>query len=190
MAADYAAVREDAAAATALLRDTGRRWFGEDADCPAWGEPSGDDFLSPALIEAECMRRLLPASDFGLWFDRFLPRIAQGEPAILFRPATVSDRTDGKIAHLDGLEFPGRAASAGGGSLAAALPPGDARRAAMAETAERHLAASLDHVAQRLHGRALAGEFRRARARGLDDTPGSRLGPQNGPRRGRAVRRR
>jgi hypothetical protein len=143
MAADYAAVEKDAVLA-ALLRDTGRRWYGEDVDCPAWGEPSGDDFHSPALIEAECMRRLLPADAFLPWFDRFLPGIGQGEPATLFRPAIVTDRTDGKIAHLDGLNF-SRAWC--WRSLAAALPPGDARRAAMTETAERHLAAGLDHVA-------------------------------------------
>lgn len=143
MAADYAAVTQDAALA-ALLRDTGRRWYGGDADCPAWGEPSGDDFHSSALIEAECMRRLLPANDFLPWFDRFLPRIAQGEPATLFRPATVTDRTDGKIAHLDGLNL-SRAWC--WRSIATALPPNDARRAAMEQTTERHLAAALPHIA-------------------------------------------
>ena len=142
MAADYAAVTGDAALA-ALLRDTGERWYGEDADCPAWGEPGGDDFQSSALIEAECMRRLLPAQDFLPWLDRFLPRIAQGEPAILFRPATVTDRTDGKIAHLDGLNL-SRAWC--WRSIAAALPADDKRRSAMEETAERHLAAGQPHV--------------------------------------------
>ena len=89
------------------------------------------------------MRRLLPAQDFLLWLDRFLPRIAQGEPAILFRPATVTDRTDGKIAHLDGLNL-SRAWC--WRSIAAALPADDKRRSAMEETAERHLAAGLPHV--------------------------------------------
>ena len=59
MAADYAGHKKDDALAR-LLRETGLRWYGEDRDCPAWGEPSGDDFQSSALIEAECMRRLLP----------------------------------------------------------------------------------------------------------------------------------
>jgi len=143
MAADYAAAAGDAALA-ALLRQTGRRWYGEDADCPAWGEPSGDDFLSPALIEAECMRRLLPAQEFPPWFDRFLPRIAQGEPAALFRPPTVSDRSDGKIAHLDGLAL-SRAWC--WRALAAALPPADPRRAVAEQAAARHLTAGLPHVA-------------------------------------------
>ncbi|MGO8834130.1 MAG: DUF2891 domain-containing protein, partial [Roseiarcus sp.] len=104
MAADYAAATRDEALA-ALLRQTARRWHGADADCPAWGEPSGDDFLSPTLIEAEAMRRLLPGDEFPAWFARFLPRLALGEPATLFRPPVVSDRTDGKIAHLDGLNL-------------------------------------------------------------------------------------
>jgi hypothetical protein len=143
MAADYAEATADGALA-ALLLETGRRWYGADADCPAWGEPSGDDFLSSALIEAECMRRLLPAAEFLPWFDRFLPRIAAGEPQTLFRTATVSDRTDGKIAHLDGLNL-SRAWC--WRSLVAVLPPDDARRTAAELAAEAHLAAGLPHLA-------------------------------------------
>lgn len=143
MAADYAEAARDRALASLLL-ETGRGWYGADADCPAWGEPSLDEFQSPALIEAECMRRLLPADAFLPWFDRFLPRIARGEPATLFQPATVSDRTDGKIAHLDGLNL-SRAWC--WRSLARALPPGDPRRAGAEEAAARHLAAGLPHIA-------------------------------------------
>ncbi|MBR0656805.1 DUF2891 domain-containing protein [Plastoroseomonas arctica] len=143
MAADYAKGTADAGL-LALLRDTALHWYGTDADCPAWGEPSGDDFLSSALIEAACMRRLLPATEFQPWFDRFLPRIAEREPATLFEPASVSDRTDGKIAHLDGLNL-SRAWC--WRSIAAGLAPGDARRAIMAEAADRHLAAGLPHIA-------------------------------------------
>jgi hypothetical protein len=143
IAADYASVARNGGLA-ALLGDAGRRWYGGDVECPAWGEPSGDDFLSPTLIEAECMQRLLPAEEFAPWFDRFLPRLAQGEPAALFQPAIVSDRSDGKIAHLDGLNL-SRAWC--WRSIASALPPDDSRRAAPQETAQRHLAASLSHVA-------------------------------------------
>ncbi len=143
MAADYAAATEDAPL-SALLRETGLRWYGADVDCPAWGEPSGDDFQSSALIEAECMRRLLPAEAFLPWFDRFLPRLGQSEPATLFRPAAVSDRSDGKIAHLDGLNL-SRAWC--WRSIAAALPAGDPRRAIASAAAERHLASGLPHVA-------------------------------------------
>lgn len=143
MAADYAAATGDAPL-TALLRDTALRWYGDDVDCPAWGEPNGDDFLSSALIEAECMRRLLPAEAFLPWFDRFLPCLAQQAPATLFLPATVTDRTDGKIAHLDGLNL-SRAWC--WRSLGQALPPEDPRRAPAAEAARLHLAAGLPHVA-------------------------------------------
>jgi hypothetical protein len=78
--------------------------FGGDRDCQAW-EPGGDEFLSPALIEALCMARVLPEEGFAKWFADFLPRIADREPQTLFVPATVSDRRDGKIAHLDGLNL-------------------------------------------------------------------------------------
>jgi hypothetical protein len=93
----------DSALATAIRDWTGDR-FSSDRDCPAW-EPGGDEFLSPALIEALCMKRALPSAEFERWFGQFLPNIAEREPATLFRPAIVSDRSDGKIAHLDGLNL-------------------------------------------------------------------------------------
>jgi hypothetical protein len=126
-----------------LLRTTAQGWFGADADCQAW-EPGGDDFLSSALIEAECMRRLMPPADFLPWFDRFLPRLEQQQPATLFHPATVSDRTDGKIAHLDGLNL-SRAWC--WRSLATALPDADPRRGVALGAADTHLRAGLPHVA-------------------------------------------
>ncbi|MBP0495617.1 DUF2891 domain-containing protein [Roseomonas indoligenes] len=138
MAADFMA------ADLPLLRETAGRWYGLDRACPAWGEPSGDDFLSPTLVEAACMARLLPPAEFAPWFDAFLPDLAGREPATLFAPATVSDRTDGKIAHLDGLNL-SRAWC--WRRLAAALGPEDPRRAPMLDAAERHLAAGLPHVA-------------------------------------------
>jgi len=128
----------------ALLLQKAERWYGADVDCPAWGEPGGDDFLSPALIEAECMRRLLPPERFGPWFDRFLPDLAAGRPATLFRPAAVTDRSDGKIAHLDGLNL-SRAWCFR--ALAAALAPEDPRRPVLAAAAAAHRAAGLPHVA-------------------------------------------
>jgi hypothetical protein len=87
-----------------LIRARSRHWFGGDCDCQAW-EPSGDDFVSPALTEALLMRRALASDAFETWFIAFLPRLADKEPATLFIPATVSDRSDGKIAHLDGLNL-------------------------------------------------------------------------------------
>ena len=118
-------------------------WYARDSDCQAW-EPSGDDFLSSALMEAECMHRVLAVSDFSTWLDRFLPRLAVREPATLFTPAVVSDRSDGKIAHLDGLNL-SRAWC--WRSIAATWPVNDARRVVALEAAETHLAASLPHVA-------------------------------------------
>ncbi|KND58366.1 hypothetical protein BSCH_00027c [Candidatus Paraburkholderia schumanniana] len=87
-----------------LLTETALRWFEKDEACQAW-EPAGDEFLSPSLMEAVLMRHVLPDGRFVDWFGRFLPRIAAREPATLFTPATVTDRSDGKLAHLDGLNL-------------------------------------------------------------------------------------
>lgn len=143
LAADYADTVGDEALLD-LLRATSLRWYGTDTACPAWGEPSGDDFLSPALIEAECMRRLLPAGKFAHWFDGFMPDIAAKQPRTLFAPASVSDRSDGKIAHLDGLSLSRAWCWA---SLARPLPNTDPRRAVMIEAAHGHLEAGIAHVA-------------------------------------------
>ncbi len=126
----------------ALMRVKVLGWYGADANAPAL-EPGQDDFLSPTLVEAECMRRFLAPADFVPWFDAFLPDAAGSEPATLFSPARVSDRTDGKIAHLDGLNF-SRAWCAR--SIAAALPVGHPARATLSALAEAHLVASLPHV--------------------------------------------
>ncbi len=142
LAMDYATTAGDTALAD-LLREKANGWYGTDADCQAW-EPGGDDFLSSALIEAECMRRMMPPRGFADWLGRFLPRIAEQEPAALFRPAHVSDRSDGKIAHLDGLNLTRAWCWR---SIAGALPADDPRIAVAHAAADRHLAASLPHVA-------------------------------------------
>jgi DUF2891 family protein len=126
-----------------LACDRARAWFLADVDCQAW-EPSGDDFLSPALVEAECMRRVLPADQFETWLKAFLPRLAQGEPRTLFEPAVVSDRSDGKIAHLDGLNL-SRAWCWRG--IASALDEENPVRDLALEAADRHLDAALGQVA-------------------------------------------
>ncbi len=120
------------------LTEAAVRWYANDADCQAW-EPSGDEFLSPALVEAACMHAVQPDDAFRPWFARFLPRTAAREPATLFEPATVSDRSDGKIAHLDGL------------NLSRAwcwrkLAPFTDDPAAIERTAQAHIDASLTHV--------------------------------------------
>ncbi|MBX3561418.1 MAG: DUF2891 domain-containing protein [Sphingomonas sp.] len=124
-----------------LIRARAQEHFGADRGCQAW-EPGGDEFLSSALTEALLMRRALPAAAFRPWFDAFLPDLGDGLPASLFTPAFVSDRSDGKIAHLDGTNL-SRAWCWRG--IADALPPALAAKAR--ETADAHLDASLPHVA-------------------------------------------
>ena len=142
LSAEYADACDDGALAR-IIRRRAEDWFLDDADCQAW-EPSGDDFLSSALMEAECMRRLLPPAAFALWLDDFLPRLAAREPLSLFTPAIVSDPTDGKIAHLDGLNL-SRAWCLRG--LAKALGGADPRRPVLLAAADQHLDASLPAVA-------------------------------------------
>lgn len=125
-----------------LIGERARTWYFNDRDCQAW-EPSGEDFLSPALTEAECMRRCLHPKEFTGWLQEFFPRLAQGEPKTLFEPVFVSDRSDGRIVHLDGLNL-SRAWC--WRSIASGLPPGDPSRALVSASAARHLRASLPHV--------------------------------------------
>jgi hypothetical protein len=124
-----------------LIRERARTWFGADRDCQAW-EPGGDEFLSSALTEALCMRRTMSDHQFRDWFAQFLPEAAVGIPRSLFTPAFVSDRSDGKIAHLDGLNL-SRAWC--WRQLARAVEPDLA--GLFERTADEHLAAGLPHVA-------------------------------------------
>ena len=141
LAADYAEPFDRAL--YALMQACAQRWYGEDCDCQAW-EPSQDDFLSSALMEAECMRRFQERDDFLSWFATFLPRTDTNDPASLFTPARVSDRSDGKIAHLDGLNL-SRAWC--WRSIAEALEEDDGARKAAFDAAERHITASLGTIA-------------------------------------------
>lgn len=139
-ALDYArAVGHDELAA--LIAERAAAYYAADRDAPAAWEPSGEDFLSPALVEADLMRRVLPPAGFPAWLHGFLPR---GLPASLQQPAIVSDRSDGKLAHLDGLNL-SRAWCLR--SVAAALPPGDPLRDAFLAAGDAHAAAGLAHVA-------------------------------------------
>jgi len=118
-------------------------WFADDADYPGSYEPSGHDFLSPALTEAELMSRVLAQTEFADWLSAFLPEIADGEPASLFTPAVVSDDSDGQIAHLHGLNA-SRAYC--WRRIAEILPDGDARIGPALAAARTHLDAALPHV--------------------------------------------
>ncbi len=129
-----------------LVRARTEDYYGQDRDCPLAYEPSGQDFLSPCLAEADLLRRVREPHDFAAWLDRFLPGIprngAAGNTGWL-EPAVVSDPRDGKLAHLDGLNL-SRAWMLEG--IAAGLPAGDDRRPVLRETARRHRAAGLAAV--------------------------------------------
>ncbi|MBI2516404.1 MAG: DUF2891 domain-containing protein [Opitutae bacterium] len=115
-------------------------WFGHDTDYPAHLEPSGEDFISPALVETGLMARILPQEVFLRWLGKFLPRLATGEPWSLLHPATVPDPADARIGHLIGLNL-NRAWV--WRRLAAVLPVGDPRRLICETAATRHFAAAL-----------------------------------------------
>jgi len=140
LAGDWAANRD--AALSALIAAKAKGWFSQDRDCQAW-EPGGDEFLSSALTEALLMSRILPKAEFTSWFERFLPGAALSRPASLFTPAVVSDRSDGKIAHLDGLNL-SRAWC--WRAIAGVLGPDNAVSSIAKEAAIQHLNASLPHV--------------------------------------------
>jgi hypothetical protein len=134
------------AALEALLVERATAYYAADRDVPAAWEPGGEDFLSPSLMEADLMRRVLPPAEFASWLHAFLPR---GLPPSLEHPAIVSDRSDPKLAHLDGLNL-SRAWCLR--AIASVLPateaPADsALRAELAAAAEAHAAAGLAHVA-------------------------------------------
>jgi hypothetical protein len=125
------------------IEEAARRWYAADAGYPGGWEPSGSDFLSPALTEAELMTQLLPPERFAEWLAAFLPGLAAGEPAALFTPAVVSDSSDGQIAHLHGLNL-SRAWC--WWRLAGLLPAGDPRVPACTAAARTHAEAALPHV--------------------------------------------
>ena len=143
LALDYARSAPDARLLDACT-DQAMRWFAADADAPAAWEPSGVDFLSPSLVEAELMRRLLDGSAFAEWLARFLPRFVEGEPRALFAPAQVSDRSDPQLVHLDGLNL-SRAWCLRG--IAGSLPPGDPRIRIAQSAAAAHLRAGSEGLA-------------------------------------------
>ncbi|MDG3439964.1 DUF2891 domain-containing protein [Nitrospirillum amazonense] len=125
-----------------LIAQTARAWYGGDADAQVW-EPSGTDFLSPVLTAAVAMAAVLPRAEFRAWFARLLPGVADGQPRTLFTPATVSDRSDGTIAHLDGLNL-SRAWC--WRAIAAQLDPADPVAVQARAAADVHLADALPHL--------------------------------------------
>ncbi len=127
-----------------LIEQRSRSYYAEDRDAPARWEPDGADFFSPSLMEADLMRRVLPADEFPAWLSRYLPGLAKGEPKSLLIPATVADRSDPQIVHLDGLNL-SRAWCMR--SIAAALPRNDVRCEVLTRAAILHAEAAVKHVA-------------------------------------------
>lgn len=116
----------------ALLADAGERFYAADRDCPLGYEPSGHDFLSPCLAEADFMRRLMSPEVFADWLSRFLPQIGAADWLPM---GEVSDRADGKLAHIDGLNI-SRAWMLEG--IAKGLPDADSRRVQLTTAAKSH----------------------------------------------------
>jgi hypothetical protein len=130
----------------AAVRAYTRERFVPDADAPLRWEPSGHDFLSAALVEADLVRRVLPREAFGTaggWLDAFWPGLAAGEPRSLLEPIVVGDRSDGLVGHLDGLNLSRAAALA---HLAAAVGD-DGRRSTLERSAAAHREAGLAALA-------------------------------------------
>jgi hypothetical protein len=130
----------------ALLISAAQRFYRHDRNCPLAYEPSGEDFLSPCLAEADFMRRVLGREAFARWLTDFLPQIprsAGAAHAAWLSPGVVTDRADPKLAHIDGLNL-SRAWMLEG--IAHGLPPHDARIAALLATAARHADAALPAV--------------------------------------------
>jgi Protein of unknown function (DUF2891) len=142
-ALDYANTVGDATL-KALLVSRSLDYFGSDVDYPAKLEPNGSDFLSPTLMEADLMRRVLPAPAFADWFRKYLPRLRDGEPKNLLQIAVVTDRSDPQLGHLDGLNL-SRAWCLR--RVVAALPERDPARAVLAAAGSTHAADALQHVA-------------------------------------------
>ena len=124
----------------ALVAETGLRLHRHDPAAVLAFEPSGQDFLSPALAEADFMRRVLEPGEFAAWLAGFLPEIPAGGGADWLPVAVVTDRSDGKLAHLDGLNL-SRAWMLQG--IAAGLPDRDPRLAALRDAAAAHRADAL-----------------------------------------------
>jgi hypothetical protein len=138
LALDWARAADPALARQ--IEDRARVFYGGDRACPIAYEPSGEDFLSPCLGEADLMRRVLPRDEYGRWLAAFLPEIGSREAGEWLRPAVVTDRADPKLAHLDGLNL-SRAWMLDG--IVSALDARHPLKPALAAAAERHRVAGL-----------------------------------------------
>ena len=142
LALDWARGAGDTASA-AVFTQAVQRFYLADRDCPIGYEPSGHDFLSPCLAEADVVGRVLAARDFARWLDAFLPGLPRDGRDDWLDPGVVSDPSDPKLAHLDGLNL-SRAWMLEG--IAARLPQEDDRRPALLGAARRHRDEALPRV--------------------------------------------
>lgn len=132
---DYARIAHNASFRQ-LLEGRARDYYLKDRNCPIAYEPSGEDFLSPCLAEADVVRRILPRAEFATWFSAFLPHVD-------LEPTRVADVTDGKLYHLAGLNL-SRAWMLEG--IASALPAGDARTRSLTALSGRLRQVGLDSI--------------------------------------------
>ena len=155
----------------ALLESRIRGLYLKDKDCPIEYEPSGEDFLSPCLAEADLVRRILPPREFAAWLGAFLPHLPRTGRGDWLAPGVVTDPTDGKLAHLDGLNL-SRAWMLEG--IAAGLPASDPRLPALRAAAAAHRESGLRAVTgEHYEGGHWLGSFATylVTGRGLPTTP-------------------
>jgi hypothetical protein len=126
-----------------LLLNRARAFYLNDKDCPLAYEPSGEDFLSPCLAEADAMRRVLPPNEFAAWLKKFLPQIPANGSGDWLRPEKSTDPSDPKLAHIDGLNL-SRAWMLEG--VASGLPQKDSRLKSLEACAAAHRSAGLAAV--------------------------------------------
>ncbi|CAN0252546.1 unnamed protein product [Chrysoparadoxa australica] len=131
----------------ALLTSRVNDYYQDDTQCPLAYEPSGQDFLSPCLAEADLMRRVMSKKDYSQWLSAFFPSLT-ARTSNWLAPATVTDKTDGKLAHLDGLNI-SRAWMIEG--IMQALPEGDKRLPVLKKALSSHREAGLNAVFGDMH---------------------------------------
>jgi hypothetical protein len=125
------------------IDERARAFYLADRACPIAYEPSGEDFLSPCIAEADLMRRVLSPAEMASWLTRFLPGVPLKGGAAWLPPGVVTDRSDPKLAHIDGLNLSRSWMLLG---VASGLPPGDPRRASLTAAARAHADAALPAV--------------------------------------------
>ncbi|WP_052073290.1 DUF2891 domain-containing protein [Thalassotalea sp. ND16A] len=131
-----------------LLNRTIMRLYGSDVNCPLAYEPSGQDFLSPCIAEADLMRRVMDKKQYRQWLSNFLPDIPTNNDGSWLTVANVVDKSDGKLAHLDGLNLSRSWMLEG---IAAGIGKDDKRYGAIMAAANAHKTAGINSVIHDMH---------------------------------------